>query len=220
MREEPTQPANHDSPRRREILTAAARAFRQKGFHGATMDDIGRDVGMNKATLYYWVSSKEAILYELLVNALDDLLADARKIHQADLPAPAKVRELVRLHVRRATEIPDVMHLVLREFHLLPPAEKAEYMKRRREYERIWRDALEHGRLGNVFQPKPYNMSIFFILGALNLVPVWYRPDGALTPEQIGDIFADMVLAALGATPNEPSHQRGGTAPVRDSQPR
>jgi TetR/AcrR family transcriptional regulator, cholesterol catabolism regulator len=192
---------NEEPARKKQILEAAARVFCEKGFHGATMHDIGSIVGMNKATLYYWVSSKEAVLNEILTTGVAELLDLTRHIPQAEMSPEDKIRELVKIHLRSAAQIRDVMHLALREFHVLTPELREPYLHLRRAYEQVWKDVLIQGAEQKIFHPIPHNLSIYFVLGALNTFPVWYREDGALDPEKIADIYADLVLACLKNAP-------------------
>ncbi len=80
---------------RQDILDAAAQIFRQKGFHGASMNDIADAVHLRKASLYHHVSSKQEILLGILDQALEMLLERISAITNADFPADKKLRLMI-----------------------------------------------------------------------------------------------------------------------------
>ena len=77
---------------RDEILEAAAQIFREKGFHAASMQDIAEAVNLQKASLYYHVTSKQEILLDLLDRALDLLIQIIEPVTCSALPPDQKVR--------------------------------------------------------------------------------------------------------------------------------
>ena len=81
---------------RENILEAAAQVFRQKGFHGASMQDIAEAVNLQKASLYHHVSSKQEILLALLDRALELLLERISAISNQSIPADEKMQQMIR----------------------------------------------------------------------------------------------------------------------------
>src|SRR5512147_2733900 len=89
---------------REDILEAAAQVFRQKGFHGTSMQDIASAVSLQKASLYHHVSSKQEILLALLDRALELLFARISAICAQNIPADQKLREMIRAYLQILTE--------------------------------------------------------------------------------------------------------------------
>src|SRR3989304_2639240 len=106
---------------RDDILLAAAQVFRRKGFHGASMQDIADAVGLQKASLYHHVHSKQEILLALLDRALDLLIADLEPIAAEEGPSGAKLRRAIRSYVARLTQEPDLAAVLLLEYRNLEP---------------------------------------------------------------------------------------------------
>jgi AcrR family transcriptional regulator len=117
--------------RRDDILQAAAQIFRQKGYNAASMQDIADAVGLQKASLYYHVSSKQEILLDLLNHALDLLITDMESILQADVPADEKLHAAMRAYVRRLTAEADLAAVLLLEYRSLEPKRRAKHIQRR-----------------------------------------------------------------------------------------
>ncbi|MEO6043432.1 MAG: helix-turn-helix domain-containing protein, partial [Tepidiformaceae bacterium] len=104
---EPKQPTDSQLKRRKEIVAAAARLFAEQGFNGTSMDDIARDLGILKGSLYYWIDSKEALLAEVLAGSpmLDEIVLGG-KIMARKIPAAERLRLLVHAHIDAWTENP------------------------------------------------------------------------------------------------------------------
>jgi AcrR family transcriptional regulator len=85
---------------REDILEAAAQVFRQKGFHGASMQDIAKAVNLQKPSLYHHVSSKQEILLALLDRALELLLERISAISSQNVPADQKLQEMIRVYLQ------------------------------------------------------------------------------------------------------------------------
>src|SRR5512144_3228373 len=93
---------------RNDILEAAAQVFRQKGFHGASMQDIAEAVNLQKASLYHHVSSKQEILLALLDRALAMLIDYIGELASQPVPADGKLREMIRGYLNSRGENADL----------------------------------------------------------------------------------------------------------------
>ena len=104
---------------REDILEAAAQVFRQKGFHGASMNDIAEAVDLKKASLYHHVSSKQEILLSILDRALELLLDKISTITSQDLSADQKLRMMIREYLQIIAENIDLATVLLFEHRAL-----------------------------------------------------------------------------------------------------
>lgn len=134
------------SDRDRAILSAAATAFREKGFHGVGMDELGQRAGLSGPTLYRHFSGKAEILATLLNAAMDELMAATAR--QLDDPAQDLDRAL-RHHVRFASQHRDLVALHQREVGNLVDPWAAAFGRRMAQYTRRW-EALVQRRLGHL----------------------------------------------------------------------
>lgn len=171
--------------RKVEILRAAARTFRRRGFHGASMAGIAADLEMTKGNLYYYFRNKQALLTFCQRTSLDRLLSGARAISRRRLPPAERLRELIRLQVRCLLD--DVYGAGL---HL--EVDRA-LVAKRDEYERILRRAIADAARRGV-DPKLAGLAV---LGAVNWSARWYDPDAGASPEQIADAFADVLVEGV-----------------------
>lgn len=198
--------------RRAQILRAALRAFRERGYHATTLDHIAEHLGVRKTALYHYFPDKEAILFECHRESLGELeriLAEARR-----LPGPREqLRHLIVEHVRVMTETLDGSPLAF-EVTALADDKQAEIISGRDRYERELRRVIEAGTRAGEFRAVDAKVAVFAILGAINWIARWYRPEGTLGAEALGEQFASQLMDGLG--PVRPRLvARRATAPSR-----
>jgi len=182
---------------RAEIVQAAAQVFRQKGYHGASMQDIADAVGLQKASLYHHVSGKQEILAAILDQALDRLIEDLQGIVESGISADAKLRQAIQVYLHRLTENADLAAVLLLEHRSLEPPLRQQHIQRRDRYEALWRQILHQGIDEGLFSPFDETITAFALLGVQNWLITWYRPDGRLPIVQLADRFSDLFLDGL-----------------------
>jgi AcrR family transcriptional regulator len=181
--------------RRGEILHAALRAFRDQGYHATTLDDIAEALGVRKAGLYYYFPDKESILYACHRESLAELDRILEGAKQLQTPAE-RLAHVIRAHVRVMTDTLEGSPLAF-EVTALSPERQKEVIAGRDRYERALRRMLKEGVASGDFRAVNPKTAVFAILGAINWIARWYRPDGALRPEELGADFADQLLGGL-----------------------
>lgn len=182
--------------RRREILDAAIQAFREKGYHATTLEDIADRLGVRNTALYHYFPDKEAILYECHREALVEVmgLLDEAREHS---PSPSEqLRYLIRRHVRVMTETLSGSSLAF-EVHSLAPEHEAEVIGKRDRYERGLRKVIEAGIEAGEFRPVDPKVTVFAILGAINWIARWFNPGGAIRTPALGDAFANHLVEGI-----------------------
>lgn len=182
---------------REDILEAAAQVFRQKGYHGASMEDIARAVNLQKPSLYHHVSSKQEILLALLNRALELLLERISAISNQDIPADQKLQEMIRAYLQILAENTDLSAVLLFEHRSLERKQHARHVPHRDRFEALWRDVLEEGVANRIFVCDDPALATRAILGILNWTITWYRPDGVLEIDEIADRYSTLLLNGL-----------------------
>ena len=182
---------------REDILEAAAQVFRQKGFHGTSMQDIATAVSLQKASLYHHVSSKQEILLALLDRALELLLERISSISNQDIPADAKLQQMVRAYLGILADNTDLSSVLLFEHRSLERKQHARHGPNRDKFEALWRTVLEEGVAARLFKCDDPALTTRAILGILNWTITWYRPEGALEIDEIADHYSNLLLNGL-----------------------
>ncbi len=184
------------SDRRIEILKSAAAAFRRRGYHGASVDEIASALEMTKGNLYYYFKNKEEILYACHDYSLDLLLALMADVQAEQSTPQAKLRRLVLAFVHTILDELHATALTLDLEALSPPLLK-KVITKRDQFDHGMRDIIQQGIDQGVFASGDPKMIEFAMMGAVNWIPKWFDPQGSATSQQIGDAFADYLVGGL-----------------------
>jgi len=182
---------------RQDILEAAAQVFRQKGFHGASMQDIAKAVSLQKASLYHHVSSKQEILLALLDRALELLLERISPISIREIPADEKLQEMIRAYLQILTENTDLSAVLLFEHRSLERKQHARHVPNRDKFEALWRGVLAEGVAAKRFKCEDPALTARAVLGIMNWTLTWYSPNGPLGIDAIADHYSNLLLNGL-----------------------
>lgn len=185
------------SPREEEILTAAARIFREKGYHGTSVRDIAESVGLLKGSLYHYIRSKEELLARLFEGALEETVHELEEIATREATPTERLGEMVRAYVRSVTANLDAVGLYLREWRSLPPPQLTRLRARRRAMRTLFETVLSEGQRRREFAAGDPKISALAILGMCNWLYEWYRPRGRLRPEQLADELAVRAIRSV-----------------------
>jgi AcrR family transcriptional regulator len=179
------------------LTDVALRVFAERGYDGATMDDVARAAGITKAGIYHHVSGKEA----LLSRGLDRALAALQAILEEPAAREGRAAERVRFIVRRVAEtacslLPELTVL----FRLKATSEATETaLERRRAFDRavarLIATAQAEGDLSAAVEP---GLAARLLFGTSNSIVEWYRPGGALQPAQLAAAIESLLFEGLG----------------------
>lgn len=178
------------------MVAAAAKVFRERGYDGASVEDVADEVGMLKGSIYNYVDTKEDLLLAVVRPPADRLMAEMRALGGRDQPAAEKIRSMARSH---AQVIEDFMPYVAVYVHEIVDRQFSdEWAALDREYvtlvERIVADGIEAGELRADVRPRIVALSL---VGSLNWLTRWYQPDGPESALEVADQIADLCLRGL-----------------------
>lgn len=182
--------------RRDEILRSALRAFRDKGYHATTLEDIADRLGLRKTALYHYFPDKEAILYECHRRSLEQVVPLVQQARERFESAAERLAYVIREHVRVMTDTLEGSPLAF-EVHELSPEHEAEVVAARDRYEKGLREIVIQGVKSGEFRPVDAKTAVFAILGSINWIARWYRPEGSLHAPELGAQFADHLVGGL-----------------------
>jgi TetR/AcrR family transcriptional regulator, cholesterol catabolism regulator len=199
------------TPRRRapEIMEAAARVFAQRGFHGATTQDIADVLGIRQASLYYYFPSKEGALELVCLQGVAGYYDVAKGIASGPGAAADKLTRLIKSHLAPLADRSDFVQVFLNERQHLPTESRQRVGKWSRGLERVFQDVLREGVRRGEFRPDlDTRLAMLGILGMANAVANWYRKEEAAI-ERISAEFARLVLDGVKKQPKPRSPIRG-----------
>ena len=181
------------------ILRTAAQLFAEKGYEATSLDMIAEVLGMHKATLYHYMSSKESILYQCLVFSFSDLEVIMEKMHDRSVPVLDRLRSFIRsLAQAQNNDFGRCLILVgSRPLDMLPGGEIRQFQRR---LDTVVRDLVTEGMADGSIRPLHVGLFSAMLFGALNWIPRWHKDSGKLTVQEVVDSFMDMMLYGV-ATP-------------------
>ena len=182
--------------RRAEILHAALQAFGEKGYHATTLGHIAARVGVQKTALYHYFPDKEAILYACHRESLAEVNRLLEAARAEDMTAWATLRRIIREHVRVMTDTLEGSSIAF-EVPALSPGHQAEIIAARDRYERGLREIIAHGVSSGEFGPVDPKVAVFALLGAINWIARWYKPEGSIDTAELGAEYADYLVGGL-----------------------
>jgi AcrR family transcriptional regulator len=180
------------------IIASAVALFAEQGFDATTVQQVVDRAQVTKGALYHYFDAKDDLLYEIYHALIGSQTAALEQIAAAGLPSADTVRAILVDVVRRTVARLPEAKVFFREAHKLDAERHAAFRADRRRYHEGFRKVIADGQAAGDFAATvPPDTVVQIAMGVVNQLPVWYRPDGAKTAEQLGDEIADFVLAAL-----------------------
>lgn len=202
---------------REDILLAAADVLQRNGYEATTMKDIAGAVNLTAASLYHHFRNKDALLLAVLEAGLEQVLGQIEPIAHSKLSSADKLRQMIKAHIIGLTENTAIGAAMVFEIRSLmgakepaPSASAADhtayktfverralFFARRDTFENLFRLVIREGIDNQSFRTVDAGIFIKTMLGSINWVGVWYKPEGRLSGEQIAEQIADTMLRAL-----------------------
>jgi AcrR family transcriptional regulator len=176
---------------RSEVVAAAAREFARRGYHATSIEDLLSATGLTRGGLYHYIEGKHDLLLAVQEELLKPLLSRAREAADAHHEPEAKLRAVVREWVRHVETHRDHMVVFAAERRLVESDPRwADIRRQREQFEALLDEVL----LGD-------SLTRLSLLGMVNHMPTWYRPDGPLSATEIADRFVDLLLSGARSAP-------------------
>ncbi|OAA27378.1 transcriptional regulator [Frankia sp. EI5c] len=180
------------------LLGVARKLFAEKGFEGTSVQDVVAAAGVTKGALYHYFGSKDELLYEIYGRVLR---------MQTDRLEEAAAREgpiAERVHAAAADVVVTTMEnlesttIFFRSLHQLSEEKRKEVRRERRRYHQTFRAMIEEGQASGVFRDDiEADLIVDYFFGSVHHLPMWWKPRGRLSEEEIGRSFADLLLSSL-----------------------
>jgi TetR/AcrR family transcriptional regulator, cholesterol catabolism regulator len=198
---------------RQEILRTAARLFQQRGYDATSMNDVAAALKLSKGGLYHHFQSKDEILFEIMNHAMEITQERVLNPVRSIADPQERLRALIRLHIEvvlspRDREITVMLH----ENHPLPPALRKRINARKKDYihflESLMSEVQEKAqeRAQEKVQNKAHNQAkgkvspraaAFALLGMINWIYQWYKPEGELQAQSLVPQFTDLIFGGI-----------------------
>jgi AcrR family transcriptional regulator len=180
-------------------VAAAGRLFAERGYHGTSMRDLGKELGLLGSSLYSHVSSKQDLLVDVVEEGARLFEASAEKALAAEGSASDRLEALISGHIDVVVDNIEVARTFLNEARMLDLEHRSRVIGARDHYEAAFRTVIAEGIAEGDFRGDvDHKTASIFILSILNAIERWYRPTGALDRDALVAELWGFTRSALG----------------------
>lgn len=201
MTRTPTSPTSRldDRPTATRLLQVAADLFAERGYAKTSMQDVADAVGILKGSLYYYIDSKEDLLFRILDDTRIDTIEFVEEISaRTDLPPLERLRAYVERHIEyNATNVTKIT-VYYHELASLSPARRRQVDSQNKRYEKFVEQLIDETKeAGDVDPGLDTKLLTKGVFATINHLYRWYRPDGRVKPRDAAVQFAEFVVAGV-----------------------
>ncbi len=183
--------------KRQVILDTAAKLFRKKGFAATSMRDLAKAVGMEAASLYNHIKSKQEILSALLLGAAQQYTDGMNNVKESAVTPLEKMDQLIALHISIAIQHPNTISLMTQEWVHLEGEPYDSFSSQRKAYENDFREIIIAGiEAGQLKKVNP-DIALFSILSTMRWFYAWYSKKDGLSLKELEKEFSEVLIGGL-----------------------
>ncbi|MCH8332081.1 MAG: TetR family transcriptional regulator [Bacteroidetes bacterium] len=183
--------------RKEQIRVTAQNLFRERGYPATSMRDLAAQIGIEPASLYSHIDSKEAILQGICFEIADEFFKTIEPVMNANIPADQKLMEAIRNHVKVIKHNSDAFAVFLNDWRYLSEPSLSEFKRQRKHYEDMFKDIIGDGMKQGIFKHMNVKFTVLTLFSSLNWIYLWYKPSGEMTPMEIADNLGALILNGL-----------------------
>ncbi len=183
--------------RKEEIRSIALRLMKTHGFGGLTMRLLAKELGIEAASIYNHISSKDELLETVCFDLASKFESAVLEVNDIYFNAPEKLSMLVKLHIEILCADLNASTVFMHEWRYLKEEPRLDFVSKRNHYEQEIRKIIQLGIDEGHFNEVETKFAALTLLSALNSVVEWYKPTGTLTPLQVAQQLNQFVLTGL-----------------------
>ncbi|MCS6975033.1 MAG: TetR/AcrR family transcriptional regulator [Cyclobacteriaceae bacterium] len=184
--------------RKKQVIRMAAELFKDKGYAAASMRDLAQKLGIEAASLYSHIKSKEEILRTLCFDMAAEFRASLDAVEKMKVSASEKLRIGIEEHVKVMARDLTASAVFMNEHRHLSQPYLREFLLLRINYINRFKKIIEEGIRTGEFKPHiDTKLSVMTLFSSLNWMPLWYSPENSIKPEELGRQLADMLINGL-----------------------
>jgi len=188
--------------RKQKILAMARHLFWQNGYSSASMRDLARACGCQPANLYNYFKTKESILFEVLLEEMEQIIEPISHLEHEDDGNPVdQLRLIISSHLRvtlghrrSAKMLFDV------SLGSLSPANRKVIVSMRDTYDRTIRRVIQRGEERGFFVQCNEKLVGFMISSMITRSRIWFHPNKGVTRDELADFIFGFALKAIQST--------------------
>lgn len=183
--------------RKEQITETAAKLFRKKGYIATTMRDLAAELGIEAASIYHHVKSKEELLETICFDMANKFILNAKEVNDIYFNAEEKLRLAIKLHIETITLNQNKSAVFLQEWRNLSEPNLSKFKMLRDQYENQFTIIIIDGENEDIFDFADKKFAVLSILSTINFVNEWYNPEGKMNAAEIAEKLSNFILGGL-----------------------
>lgn len=183
--------------RKEQVIRAAAELFKVKGYAATSMRDLAHALGIEAASLYSHIKSKEEILRTLCFDMATQFLQALEEVENQKISHSEKLRAGIIAHVNVMARDLTASAVFMNEHRHLSQPYLKDFLYKRINYINRFKKLIENGIEEQEFKPVDTKLAVMTLFSSLNWMPNWYDPVKTINPEQLGEQLADIIILGL-----------------------
>ncbi len=179
------------------IYRVVAHLFAHRGYHSTSMREIARELGMNQSSLYHYFASKEDVLFTLMSDAMDDVLAILEQISATDLSPEGKLREVLAFYTKYYAGDQERLTLLVNEMNSLNEEYRSSLVEKQRRYVHLIESILSELAGQDKMKQIHPAVATFAFFGMVHYTIKWYHKDGPVSLDKLAELFVEIFTNGI-----------------------
>jgi len=180
-----------------QIFNTAAALFAEKGYHGTSIQDLARVMGLQKGSLYHYFNSKEELLFRLLDEYVTEALNKVEKICTLEIGPEEKLRQFMLFYSSFYAGDRDRQVLLINDIDKLGESYKSQVIEKERRYYRALTGIFSQLQDAGKMKAIPQAVAAFAFFGMVHYTHKWFQKDGAITAGELSEMFLDIFTKGV-----------------------
>lgn len=190
-------PSIEKMSRKEQVIRKAAELFRDHGYAATSMRDLANALGIEAASLYSHIKSKEEILQSLCFEMAELFRASLEEVEKQEISYTDKLRLGIRGHIEVMSKDLIASAVFMNEHRHLSQPYLRDFLLLRINYINRFKNIIEGGIKSKEFGGVDTKLAVMTLFSSLNWMPNWYDPSGIINPADLGDQLAGMLIEGL-----------------------
>jgi len=171
--------------------------FREKGFAATSMRDLAERVGIEAASLYNHIKSKNEILEAICFDVANKFTLNIEEVESSDRPSIEKIEDLMRFHIREMIENYEEVYVSDREWKHLNEPFLSNFRNQRRHYRKLFASIIESGIQRNEIKRIDAPTAVIILLHAVSGIESWHRSHAKISAQDLEDNMITILIDGL-----------------------
>lgn len=186
-----------EKSRKEQIQETAETMFRERGYAATSMRNLATELGIEPASIYSHIKNKEEILSATCFRMANEFFAGIDEIKAAPISNREKLGKYIVAHMNVLLENINASAVFFHDWKFMTEPNLSRFKELRKDYENEFKAVLQAGIRNNEFRIDDINFTSQTLFSAMNMTHEWYKPEGTLQGNQIGEKLADLLLNGI-----------------------